>query len=1021
MKSPLRGVLVDALANKLASTYGAPSAMPEGFYRRRGTKGAESRDREYDANRWRRFLYLAAYSPWYFCRGLDRQSRHGSLGDGRSVEPFVLKAGQSVQVPNVSAKLRERYLQAQKEYLQRGGQHRPRPAVYRYPLWHEYRVPRAGGTPRTIHIPHPALRLAQLEIIDMLSVSAGGFSKLSYGMRAGTGGVVAHARQHADARFAAQFDLADCFPSITVPHLVRALSRIDHVSLGQLRTSIDIEAAVFLALLCTRRRCLVQGAPSSPILADLVLSHLDRLIVSRLGRYLPGAKYSRYFDDLCVSIANKDARDGDIEFARFKEQAAKRIRDAVDVMNLAINPRKTLFIDTKPPRTVSDARPQAAAPIMTITGIGIRGGRSVLPRAARRRLRAMEHGLRQSGIAFLWRSDIASDSTRQVRREMDSPRVDWKRTWEAVREHRSFLVRNVGEYVAELQPLLPDSRGGWRLKQDRVRTGRLEPAAVADELVPPREGLASPALHNAGNRLAPPSHWLSVRLALAEELSGSVVFHDFAGKTAWALLQKVARQLPTGRVTVRGAGSDGTIILAFTDSKDRSGTLGVRDPLGVVPKVLAVQSSNLVSLPRGIRTLQAFVAHCVFIASALGDLQAKPAELRAVLEELKRAWREAPLPSQQRDVQDSAVTSSRQQSGLAGFEMRHETEEERSHRIASDLHRKAANRSWDAILGCRSVDTTVFRRHRAGWATALLKDVDAEPWWLTLDALLDRNRASPQLAGQAPMEPAPKSLLRSCRLMRDRSTGARVAHYTLKSDADKWRGVDDVTTACSVNRQQEAIYEQAASLGEDDVPDQGHTCETCCPSRLIEQLRNTVNGLVEKDAIDPPADYYTSLEQKLGEVEAPATSRLLEVASLLQKLTLENIRWGVTPDNRSLEEHKNNCRNRFLRGVADKAQRRCFDLIRALRNLEAHAYHVAGFRKSNPNNPDVEILSLRSSCLELIGAFEIRTGPPGDGQHVLSDMMSTLEGREAALQLVRRVVECLASWRVPVSSDDVGS
>ena len=80
------------------------------------------------------------------------------------------------------------------------------------------------------------------------------------------------------------------------------------------------------------RRHLPQGAPSSPMIANLCASGLDRRLAG-LARSLGGVHYTRYADDLLLS--------GDSDFAR----QAKRIRILIGAIALeegfAINFRKT--------------------------------------------------------------------------------------------------------------------------------------------------------------------------------------------------------------------------------------------------------------------------------------------------------------------------------------------------------------------------------------------------------------------------------------------------------------------------------------------------------------------------------------------------------------------------------------------------------------------------------------------------------------------------------------------------------
>lgn len=188
--------------------------------------------------------------------------------------------------------------------------------------YHVFTVPKTRGGPRLILAPKPSLKAAQHWILHNILESLP-LGESAHGFRRGHS-VVSHARAHCGREIVAQFDLEDYFHTVTYRR-VRGLFR----SLGY-----STEVAVLLALLTTfrpeayphanRRHIptllwnhsmstprrsyrgfpttppfLPQGAPSSPIIANLVTRGLDRRLAGLARQF--GASYTRYADDLTFS------------------------------------------------------------------------------------------------------------------------------------------------------------------------------------------------------------------------------------------------------------------------------------------------------------------------------------------------------------------------------------------------------------------------------------------------------------------------------------------------------------------------------------------------------------------------------------------------------------------------------------------------------------------------------------------------------------------------------------------------
>ncbi len=246
-------------------------------------------------------------------------------------------------------------------------------------VWHyvRYEIPKRGGGQRVILAPKRELKALQRKVLDDLlaKVPASGCAHGFVPKRS----IVTNAEAHVGQQVVLNLDLKDFFPSVTFPR-VRGL----FISLGY---SFPVASA--LGLLCTEHerevferdgerffisvgpRCLVQGAPTSPALANLIAWRLDRRLEGLARKH--GFAYTRYADDLTFSGDEADA--------------ALRILDIaqrlIGAEHFAVNRSKT--------------RLYRRSSKQIVTGLVV-NDRLGAPRALRRRLRAILHNARRTGL-----------------------------------------------------------------------------------------------------------------------------------------------------------------------------------------------------------------------------------------------------------------------------------------------------------------------------------------------------------------------------------------------------------------------------------------------------------------------------------------------------------------------------------------------------------------------------------------------------------------------------------------------
>jgi len=162
-----------------------------------------------------------------------------------------------------------------------------------------FQIPKKNGQLRKISTPIPPIKNYQKKFSQMLEVihnpkpSAHGFTKGR--------SVITNATVHVKKKLLLNIDILDFFPSINFGR-VRGLFMAKPYNLPP-------EVATILAQLCCHKNQLPQGAPTSPIISNLICSKLDTDMQRFAGKYR--CSYTRYVDDISLST-NKNSFSDDI-------------------------------------------------------------------------------------------------------------------------------------------------------------------------------------------------------------------------------------------------------------------------------------------------------------------------------------------------------------------------------------------------------------------------------------------------------------------------------------------------------------------------------------------------------------------------------------------------------------------------------------------------------------------------------------------------------------------------------------
>lgn len=246
--------------------------------------------------------------------------------------------------------------------------------------YRQFEVPKKTGGVRLLASPLPKLAAAQRWIFENV------LGKIppeadAHGFVDGRS-TVSNAKPHVGRDVVVNVDLKDFFPSIHFPRVRGFFETLGY----------SPAAATVLALLTTeapRRRIeygqksywvaagprgLPQGACTSPAISNLVCRRLDKRLSSMGATH--GARYTRYADDLTLSL--EPGRRDQIGML------LARIRHIAEDEGFRVHPTKIAV--------------QRAGGRQIVTGIVVNRGLSV-PREELRKIRAVLHGAKRSGLA----------------------------------------------------------------------------------------------------------------------------------------------------------------------------------------------------------------------------------------------------------------------------------------------------------------------------------------------------------------------------------------------------------------------------------------------------------------------------------------------------------------------------------------------------------------------------------------------------------------------------------------------
>lgn len=220
-------------------------------------------------------------------------------------------------------------------------------------FYRTFQIPKKSGGLRAISAPLPDLAMVQRWLTESILKRLA--TNVSAAATAYTPGrsIIDHVSGHLSSAQLLKLDLRDFFPSISTGRVCQLFTDVGYSS----------TVARTFAALTTLNGNLPQGAPSSPLISNLVLESFDAAVLSLCSTH--HLQYTRYADDIVISGS---------ELGNILEQVSSLASEN----GFELNHRKTKsYLRPEEPRFV--------------TGLLIKDGHARLPKASRRRIRAQAH------------------------------------------------------------------------------------------------------------------------------------------------------------------------------------------------------------------------------------------------------------------------------------------------------------------------------------------------------------------------------------------------------------------------------------------------------------------------------------------------------------------------------------------------------------------------------------------------------------------------------------------------------
>lgn len=201
-------------------------------------------------------------------------------------------------------------------------------------LYTSYDIPKKNGGTRVIYAPDSKLKKIQKKISEKLYEIHINYmnqekieSTISHGFEKNKG-IITNAYRHKSKRYLVNVDISDFFSSFNFGRVQGYFHKSQEFGFSK-------EVSTIIAQLVCHNGKLPQGAPTSPIISNLIFNIVDRRILTLTKKYK--LYYTRYADDMSFSTNNK-------EFQKECKGFIQELTELLEKSGFMINHKKTRFV-----------------------------------------------------------------------------------------------------------------------------------------------------------------------------------------------------------------------------------------------------------------------------------------------------------------------------------------------------------------------------------------------------------------------------------------------------------------------------------------------------------------------------------------------------------------------------------------------------------------------------------------------------------------------------------------------------
>lgn len=297
--------------------------------------------------------------------------------------------------------------------------------VINFPVYHEFNIPKRKKGVRVIHSPDSSLMKIQRRLNEYLQLyyntvrTTSSFGFIRNFDQQKRINIVGNAAMHVGKAKILQLDIKDFFTSISA----RAVKTL--FSTGPFHFNEHVSTA--LALLTTYKKHLPTGAPTSPVISNLICIELDNQLMGIANSY--GMTYTRYADDLTFSTDNE-----------ISEHQIQVITDAINKFGFSTNQKKQR-VSTRSKRQV-------------VTGLTV-NDKVNIDRRFLKKTRAMIHDLHTNGLAKASSNHYNQDRISEEDQQRFLRKIDGRLNFiSMVRGKDDVVYREMRRKRVESQPVM---------------------------------------------------------------------------------------------------------------------------------------------------------------------------------------------------------------------------------------------------------------------------------------------------------------------------------------------------------------------------------------------------------------------------------------------------------------------------------------------------------------------------------------------------------------------------------------